>query len=119
MGMVPPRQPWLRSRCELGSMRACSYTQLMATLTGEVLRMNTFDSVYKATGATVMVVQDRKAVAHGTVGDDERFEIELPEDLRGEIEIRVDLHGAAPVEATADGEDFEINVYYNNQQQYG
>jgi len=86
----------------------------MAKVTGDVVRMDAFDNVRQAFGAGVVVLQDGKPVATGTVDRDDRFEIDIPDDTRGEVEIRVGLHDTASVIAQATGDDILVRILYNN-----
>lgn len=81
---------------------------------GEIARLNSLDTVYNASSAIVLAIQGGKALAFAEVDRDERFEIELPDDVRGEIEIRLGLYGAAPVFAEATGDDILVTLFYNN-----
>lgn len=90
----------------------------MTKLTGDILRLNTLDTIYTAAGATVLVRQGGATIATGTVDHNEHFEIELPAGLLGDIDIQLGLPNCAPVTATVDSdEDLLVAIFYNNQPQ--
>ncbi len=91
----------------------------MAKIIGQVARLNSLETIYNASSALVLVIQNGKALAHGEVDSDEQFEIELPDGVTGEVEIRLGLYGAAPVFAEATGDDIMVTLFYNNALYFG
>lgn len=91
----------------------------MAKILGEVLRLNTRETVYSASGSTVLVRQHGSTIASGEVDRDEAFEIEIPSETAGEVEIILGMHFTAPVTATVEpGQDLRVQVFYNNHAHY-
>lgn len=63
----------------------------------------------------VLVTKDGRALATGTVGPDDTFEIVLPAGTQGELEVTVATQGVAPalVDVDGDGDDVGVTMIYN------
>lgn len=87
----------------------------MPTLHGEVVTMGITESWVHPVDCQVLVTQHGKAVATGTVGSDDTFEIELPARVEGEIEVTIATQGVAPalVDVDRDGDDVGVTMIYN------
>ena len=55
----------------------------MAEVSGEVVEIGTRDALFDPVNSTIIIKSGRKIVATGTVDRDNRFSIEIPDDLRG------------------------------------
>jgi len=86
----------------------------MAILSGDVLALNSLETMIHPVGSAVFVRLGKKTIGTGKVTDNNDFSIELPDDVVGELEVVLGMHNAAPTLVDYHGQDVHITLLYSN-----
>lgn len=89
----------------------------MACVYGEVICL-TSDHFLHPVGANIIVTHNGQTIGHGTVTENNTFEIEIEDEVRGAVEITLGLHNAAEATALADGGDIYATLLFNGVHNY-
>jgi hypothetical protein len=85
----------------------------MPTLYGEIITMGITESWVHPVDCQVLVTQQGRVLANGTVAPDDTFEIELPTGTTGEVEVSVATQGVAPALVEIDGTDIGVTMVFS------